>query len=431
MLITIALITIDSTIVKFVAFGNQEYSVQSNVAVFFTISFISVGISLFLLRLINQGKSKDSYRNMRILRYSPIIVSFVQYSIISILILICLQIVLFSNYSILSLLSEIYIIHISAIFFLIFLILPLGKWFRSSKNHIVILYAISFSLLASNILISLIYLSYDFSFHNPYKRPYSIHMFLLNLPRSDLAISFGPLLDILLFISFVTAWIATASLLSQYSRRLGRIRYWALMSIPLVYFLFPFETYFFNISHKFMLESPVISSIVYVLLFSATKQVGAILFAVAFITASTIINRPDLKNSLIMSGLGIAILFSSLDIDTLIYAIYPPFGLITILLMPIAACLMLNGILMSARQMSLDAELRREFYKRAESQLHLLKTIGVTQMESQLMKNCKQLTERYSEYDKGDEYQQLEQEDIKLAIRDILTELHSKSKPST
>jgi hypothetical protein len=431
LMITVALIIIDSTIVKFVAFGNQEFSVQSNVALFITISIISVGISIFYLRLVNKGKSKNSYRNMMILKYSPIIVSVVQLSIISILTLICLQIVFFNRYAILLLQMEIYIIQLSAIFFLVFLIIPLVNWIRTGKNYIVILYAISFMLLASNILASLIYISYDFSFHSSYKRPYSIHMFLLNLPRADLAKSFGLVLDILLFISFVATWIATAFQLSQYSRRVGRMRYWTLMSIPLIYFLFPFETYFLNISHNFMIESPVTFSVVYVLLFSATKQVGSILFATVFITASSIINRPDLKNSLIMSAVGIAILFSSLDIDTLLYAVYPPFGLVTILLMPIAACLILNGILISARQLSVDAQLRKEFYKRAESQLNLLKTIGVTQMERQLLKNCKHLVERYSEFDKSDEYQQLEQEDIKLAIRDILTELQSKSKPRT
>lgn len=427
MLITATIIIVDSTIVKLVAYGSQQLSNQSNVATFIIISCIFVAISIWILSLINQSRIKDRNFRMWIHSHSYIIASIVMYSIISLLILIILQMLLFNNYSILSLLSEIYVIHISAMFFLIFLITTLLNWFKTRRNRVVILYSISFLLLTSSILISLIYLTYDFSFHISYKKPYSFRMFLLNLPRADLVNSFGPVLDVLLLTSFLSMWIATTDLLSQYRRRFGKIRYWILMTIPLIYFLFPFETYFLNIMNRFMLESPVFFALFNVLTFSATKQVGGILFATVFITASTIINRPKLKNSLILSGLGVLIFYSSVEIDTLIYAVYPPFGLVSILLMPIGACLILNGILMSARQMSLDAELRKEFYSRAESQLSLLKTIGLTQMETQLVKNCRHLFERFSAFERSREDQQLEQEDMKQVIKDVLAELQSKS----
>ena len=139
MLITATIIIIDSTIVKLVAYGSQQLSNQSNVATFIMISSIFVAISIWILSLINQSRIKDRNFRMWIHSHSYIIASIVLYSIISLLILIILQMVLFNNYSILSLLSEIYVIHISAMFFLIFLITTLLNWFKTRRNRVVIL----------------------------------------------------------------------------------------------------------------------------------------------------------------------------------------------------------------------------------------------------------------------------------------------------
>jgi hypothetical protein len=45
---------------------------------------------------------------------------------------------------------------------------------------------------------------------------------------------------------------------------------------------------------------------------------------------------------------------------------------------------MLVGIFTSAKHISRDSELRKEFYKSAASQLTLLKAIGASQMEKEL-----------------------------------------------
>jgi hypothetical protein len=64
---------------------------------------------------------------------------------------------------------------------------------------------------------------------------------------------------------------------------MGKLKYWVIISILLVYFLFPFETYLPNI-----LEPLGISSLVKVLFFGARKQIGALFFSLAFLAASTL-----------------------------------------------------------------------------------------------------------------------------------------------
>ena len=130
-----------------------------------------------------------------------------------------------------------------------------------------------------------------------------------------------------------------------------------------------------------MANSPVLFSIVYVSVFSATKQVGGLLFSMVFLTAAAVINRTELKRYLVLSAIGISILFGCIGANPLIYLTYPPFGLITISFMPIGAYLLFRGIYGSAKQISEDSELQKKLYKSAENQLSLLRTIGISEME--------------------------------------------------
>ena len=56
-LIVMSIMIIDSSIVKFIAFGNKELPTSVNVSIFITFSILFVGIVIVLYRFVN---SKDS-----------------------------------------------------------------------------------------------------------------------------------------------------------------------------------------------------------------------------------------------------------------------------------------------------------------------------------------------------------------------------------
>jgi hypothetical protein len=60
------------------------------------------------------------------------------------------------------------------------------------------------------------------------------------------------------------------------------------------------------------LSSPIAISVIYVLFFSATRQVGALLFSLSFWTASSLISDVQVRRSLLMSAIGMTIIFGSL-----------------------------------------------------------------------------------------------------------------------
>lgn len=154
------------------------------------------------------------------------------------------------------------------------------------------------------------------------------------------------------------------------------------------------KDYFGDVFSPLVLSSPIAFGVIYVLIFSATKQIGALLFSLAFWTASSLVANERVRNSLLTSAIGMALLFGSIEIVTLQYKIYPPYGLVTEAFMPVGAYLLFVGIFTSATSVSRDAKLRREFYKSAMCQFNLLKTIGITQMEKELLKEYKPVLAR-------------------------------------
>src|SRR6266498_2564291 len=200
----------------------------------------------------------------------------------------------------------------------------------------------------------------------------------------------SPFVHYIIFIlSFLVIWIATMVLLNQYKYRIGKIKYYALTIIPLIYFIFPFHTYFANLLSPFVLNSPIAVSVIYTILFSASKQVGAFLYSLSFLIASTVVPKDSVRKSLLISCIGMTILFSSIEITPLNYKVFPPYGVITEAFIPLGAFLLLVGIFTSAVNLSQDGELRRDFRKSAVAQLNLLRTIGIAEMEKELVKNFK------------------------------------------
>ena len=127
---------------------------------------------------------------------------------------------------------------------------------------------------------------------------------------------------------------------------------------------------------------------------------------------------------------GMIILFGSTQIDSLLYGAYPPWNVDIIYASRFIPAI--YWYLYLCQNSSQDGRLRKEFYKSAESHLALLKTIGVTEMERSLEKRYKYV----SNIDLTDDLlangdTNLEQQDIKEIIHDVLNELNSNKKLGT
>jgi hypothetical protein len=437
----ISVMIVDSAIVKYIAFSNKEYPTPVYVSIFVTLAVMFIGTVIVLLGFVKSKNSESGLRRGLSVKTTYLIIAVTQFVLISSMVIIIQPTIALKSYNTLSLLSVVFISHITGLFFLIMLVLTLVDWIMTKRDKILTLYTISFSLTAIAIITSLIYATYVISHQPSNIRPSSVHRSLLDLPRGELALYFGPALDITSLLSFVSVWIASAVLLSTYSRRIGKIRYWTIISIPLIYFLFPFEKNVVDIFQSLVVSSPVLYGVLNVTIFSATKQIGALFFSLVFLAASTLVTKNEMQKYLLITAIGMAIFYGSIEIDSLLYATYPPFGVVTASFIPMGAYLVFTGIIRSATLVAQDSELRREFYNTAKSQLNLLKTLGVTEMEKELIKKYKSIDKRARSLEERSPF---EKDDVKEALHglvddldiekareilhDVLTELYSKSR---
>ena len=389
-----------------------------------------------LLNSVNKVVPKYAYKPapQGLAYFQGIIISTIILTSVIILIII-FQMLILNNYSIVLLQVQTYLSHFSALVFVPFLVFLFGSWLSSKRNYIILLYAISFSLVCVDLMVAIIYLESYFSIFSsdsPVVIPYPLSSYVINLPGSPFSELLSMAFDVFSLSSFLIMWIATSILLSQYRYKLGKIKYFSLISIPLIYYIFPFQNYFGDAFFSLIESSPVSFSIMYILSFSATKQVGALLFSLSFWTAATLVYDKRVRQSLLISSIGMAILFGSLEITPLQYRVFPPYGLITEAFIPLGSYLLFVGIFTSAKHISRDSELRKEFYKSAASQLTLLRTIGVSQMEKEIEKKMKLMEKHYGLSGRMDEshlQEHLEEENAKQILHDVLNELYySKAK---
>ncbi len=353
-----------------------------------------------------------------------------QILILCIILTIILQIIISNKYSISLLATEFYLSYASALFYLVFLIFIFARWLKTKRNYLIISFMISFILLVTNIFISIIYLESYFSraisIHSD-RTKHSLATIVTDFPflpnKRDLVTIF----NLLSILSFAFMWMSTVILLSQYRYRLGRIKYLILISLPLIYYVSPLEPYIEEVLLSFIIESSAIPATFYLLSLNVTKQIGALFFSIYFLIASNLITANKVRQSLLISGIGMVIVFSSLDIETLQYIFYPPYGLITAAFMPVGSYLLFIGIFSSAQKISRNIEIRKELYKSAKKELSFLKEISEAQQIQELVNKCRYIADR-SDMSAYKHNPDLEQKEVMEIIEHVMNELNISDK---
>ncbi|HET6715717.1 MAG TPA: hypothetical protein VFG90_01210 [Nitrososphaeraceae archaeon] len=231
-------------------------------------------------------------------------------------------------------------------------------------------------------------------------------------------------------VSFVLMWSATALFLNAYSKKIGRIKYWVLISLPLLYFLIQFQPFFSNVLYFL---DPVTLARLYIQVFTASKAVGGILFGISFwIIGRKIEKHNVIRVYMLVSGFGIAILFGSNQGINLSNTPYPPFGLSTVSFFGLASYLTLVGIYFSAISVSQDTALRRTIRKSVEQQINLIDVIGNAEVLNSITKNVMKVYSKHSEEASFD-YEtetQLNEQEVRVYIEEAMAELKKGSSNS-
>lgn len=419
----------------------KELTSASGILLLILIVAVSYGSALFLLsRFVSsihkQIKTRTSGFNWI---YRTLLIA--QYTLAGIIVLMILQLVLTSHYYLGLLIATIAISFTLAAIIMGLLSYRFLSWYKSSyKNAIVLLYGSSFVLTTIGIGVIAAVNSSVILLENPsqiggVQSVLKVHSSSSDAARSPKALVLYQITYTPSRLGFVLYWIATALLLREYSRKVGRLKFWTIISLPLVSFL----------SASLFVSSDYEHSLLYdALLALSALTAGGILFGITFLVMARSMRRMTITSStntathrnaiayyLTISAFGTILITISIT-SPVIYAPFPPFAATAWSLLGLSSYLYSLGFYFSAVSIAQDSKLRQSIRDIATKESKLLDSIGTAYREQEIQKRVLKLAkeqEKTLEEQTGVELQQqVEQENIQDYLTEVLAEVEKSRK---
>jgi hypothetical protein len=358
----------------------KDFTVSSwGIALFTGLSILYIFGQYFLLGLV---KAKNREKQINRIHFNAIekTVTGVQYILIAIVVFLVSQIIFTSQYYtavlnvavIISAGFAVYILSLLAYWFL--------SWFVVTKAPIVLLYGLAMALSAVSTIGMIILFNTILLDKEQVITPNSD---VIYPPASSWANTLQTTSGIA---AFVLVWAGTVLLLRHNIQRIGRLKFWALSSTPLVVFSTIYLSLYQVMGGSFPADDPIGTVVVPVLFIIYTGIAAAILIGLAF---STIARRIDdkviVKDYLFITSYGFVLYFVT-TLTSLAGAGYPPFGLINVLLVGPLSFLILTGLYRSAVSVAQDARLRSSIKIATKRELDLLYDIGSAETSKEIQR---------------------------------------------
>ena len=113
------------------------------------------------------------------------------------------------------------------------------QWLRIVKSYTILIYVVVFGVILFLTLITIPLLTEQFNYQSQlvYPRDYATLIVTVTVPSKDIAFLYG-LGNYVLPVLLIASWILTVSILKPYMARIGKSRFWLLVSVPLLYQIF-------------------------------------------------------------------------------------------------------------------------------------------------------------------------------------------------
>ncbi len=431
LILLMAVVTIvDSQFINI--FYGTDLGTPGNLHLLLFVSFVIIAsiINTILLLFVKRNDIYSTTSRSLLFRVAYIGTSIVQYTISLVLFITISEMLIFHEYNKIFSLLVVFLSHFWSAIILGILSLRFIQWFRFAISFSILIYGVVFSMILFLILLTIPLLTQQFTNQSQliYPRDYTSLITAVIVPSRDIAFIYG-LGNYVLPLLIIPSWILTVLLLKPYANRIGKKKFWLIVSIPLLYQLFTFIVRDTN-----LVTDPTLVQIIYSqqfqVIFGISYQVSGLFFAIAFLSIGRKMKRKGLKNYLIISSIGIVSLFCSMQPGMPFYAVYPPFGLVTLLFLGLSSYMLLVGMLGCAAYVSRDSELRREIYKGLEVDADVLKKIGMAETQREIEKRVLPLADKIKLSDEMRSRMDTDpdKEDVKLMIEEVLNEIHKGSR---
>ncbi len=346
-----------------------------------------------------------------------------QYTLFAILIVIIYQILFMSQYYTTFLVWSTGISLLLTISILGILARQLFLWYRYYRkgSFVIICYALAFVIMSITFFLALLLDMYGFSNKQSIVTPNS-EVFFTDYDNTNwLLLVIHYIYNYLDLISFILIWGANALLLLHYRKRLGFVKFWIIISLPLVYYLGTF------VEMMGLYEPQSDSEFFFFYLYSSLNSTaGGLMFGMTFITIARKIDNQRIKGYMTLTAYGFILLYISSQIS-LVASSYPPFGITTLFFSGLSSYLLLIGLYSTAVSLSQHAQLRKKIRNSIDEQhSRLIDGIGMSELHREIDKKIEPLIQRHAEQMNMQTKLDLTitEEEVKQYMNEILRDLH-------
>jgi len=304
------------------------------------------------------------------------------------------------------------------------------SWYRSRRDIAILLYGLSFTVVVFNFGLDVSNDIYILS-TNPSRieTPLSVEMqYQSDANVKSSASQTGFLLGLMSGrIALVLYWLGTVVLLRNYSKQIGRTKFWTLAILPLAAMLIGAVFIFGGFGNSTVLFRATISG--------AAFYAASILFAILFLIVARNANKSNHKtvaHHLTACAIGMVIFLvaaagSASHLIDWIHIPYPPFFFFFAYFLSLGALLYSMGFYFAAIAISKDVGVRKSLKQFASRGSKLFDNLGSADMEQELQKRVTRIAKDHEEslqVQTGIRQQSIEEEEIKEYIEEVIKEVN-------
>jgi len=421
---------IDMILSSFFDIFGQALVSRWGLILFIANTIIIFGIGQYLLQTYVKRAIKDLRTKKGVKKtYSLVVV--VQYIVFGMLGLVILQMLFNSHYSTLLIIVVTIMSYVPACTILFLLAFRFYMWYRLSKNAITFLFLFGSFFVGMNLAVGVLIHSYYLWTNKPATiAPHLYVIFPTMTSKSSglTSIAYLYAFFIPLNLAYLFAWGGCVVLLHHYSKILGRIKFFVIISIPMVMFLVSIYPTLLSIptgSFTFYDKDLILFRILFRL---AGTGGGVFIFCAALLTIARSIKKVQ-KNNVVsdymaLSAYGVAILAVTVQ-SPIFHAPYPPFGLAASSFMTLASYLFSLGFYFSAISVSQDIKLRQSIRKYVINESKLIDSIAAAQLEKETTDRVIQIAkENAAEMEKETGVvATIQESDLQDYLREVVSEI--------
>jgi hypothetical protein len=356
----------------------KEFTISlSGISLFVAISAIYIFGQFFILGMV-KAKNRESETKRFSINMIEKAVTAVQYFLSAVVLAIIVQIIYSFQYNTGLLAANATVSYGLAGCLTGVLAYWLFSWFKISRTLVVLLYGLAATMIAINAFDSLIFFDYVLINKPSITTPETETVAVGNFPADNPMNIVATVQAISLNAYYLLAWGGTIILLYHNIGRIGKARFWILVSTPILFFMGFYVTFYQTLNPPDP-TGTLASAIIPLLIIIFSAIAALILFGLAFYSIARSINEQTrVRDYMIITGYGIILFFVAAG-ATITGAGYPPFGILNVSLVGPFSFLILIGLYRSAISIAEDAKLRQSI-RGSE----LLRSIGSAEMQREI-----------------------------------------------